>query len=249
MVRALKAIDLATLALLVIDASDGVTRQDQRLAERVDAAGNPIVVVLNKWDLLDNEAKEKVRAQVADMLGFVSYAPAMEISAKTDAVPIACTPPSSTRSRLTAKGCPRRRSTVPWRPLRRPNPRPRCPRPVRHARSDRPAHVHALHVQANPAELPALSRAVHPRALRLRPHAARTAGPAPRQLSAPGLQTLRIAMMATSSARGDEKSRAASSRVLQTMLVSWPGSRRMMWATLSSPKSWPPERASVRPSV
>ncbi len=83
MVRALKAIDLATLALLVIDAADGVTRQDQRLAERVDAAGNPIVVVLNKWDLLDNEAKEKVRAQVADMLGFVSYAPAMEISAKT----------------------------------------------------------------------------------------------------------------------------------------------------------------------
>jgi GTP-binding protein len=83
MVRALKAIDLATLALLVIDAGEGVTRQDQRLAERVDAAGNPIVVVLNKWDVLDNEAKERVRAQVADMLGFVSYAPAMEISAKT----------------------------------------------------------------------------------------------------------------------------------------------------------------------
>ncbi len=83
MVRALKAIDRATLALLVIDAGEGVTRQDQRLAERVDAAGNPIVVVLNKWDLLDNEAKERVRAQVADMLGFVSYAPAMEISAKT----------------------------------------------------------------------------------------------------------------------------------------------------------------------
>ena len=83
MVRALKAIDQATLALLVIDAGEGVTRQDQRLAERVDAAGNPIVFVLNKWDLLDNEAKERVRAQVADMLGFVSYAPAMEISAKT----------------------------------------------------------------------------------------------------------------------------------------------------------------------
>jgi GTP-binding protein len=83
MVRALKAIDQATLALLVIDAGDGVSRQDQRLAERVDAAGNPIVVVLNKWDLLDNEAKERVRAQVADMLGFISYAPAMEISAKT----------------------------------------------------------------------------------------------------------------------------------------------------------------------
>lgn len=83
MVRALQAIDRASLALLVIDASEGVTRQDQRLAERVDAAGNPVVVVLNKWDLLDNEAKDLVRAQVADMLGFISYAPALEVSAKT----------------------------------------------------------------------------------------------------------------------------------------------------------------------
>ena len=75
MVRALRAIDHAELALLVIDAGEGVTRQDQRLAERVDAAGNPVVVVLNKWDLLDNEAKAQVRRQVADMLGFLSYAP------------------------------------------------------------------------------------------------------------------------------------------------------------------------------
>jgi GTP-binding protein len=83
MVRALQAIDKATLSLLVIDAGEGVTRQDQRLAERVDAAGNPVVVVLNKWDLLDLEAKETVRGQVLDMLGFVSYAPTLEVSAKT----------------------------------------------------------------------------------------------------------------------------------------------------------------------
>jgi GTPase len=83
MVRALRAIDQAALALLVIDGGEGVTRQDQRLAERVDAAGNPIVVVVNKWDLLDNEAKARVRAQVADMLGFVSYAPVLEVSALT----------------------------------------------------------------------------------------------------------------------------------------------------------------------
>jgi GTP-binding protein len=83
MVRALQAIDQATLALVMIDACEGVTRQDQRLAERVDAAGNPVVLVLNKWDLLDVEAKDKVRAQVQDMLGFVSYAPALEISAKS----------------------------------------------------------------------------------------------------------------------------------------------------------------------
>jgi GTP-binding protein len=83
MVRALQAIDEAELTLLVIDATQGVTRQDQRLAERVDAAGNPVVVCLNKWDLLAAEAKDAVRADVADMLGFVSYAPALEISAKT----------------------------------------------------------------------------------------------------------------------------------------------------------------------
>ena len=83
MVRALQAIDRATLALLVIDAGEGVTRQDQRLAERVDAAGNPVVVVLNKWDVLGTEAKDKVRAQVADMLGFVSSRRALEISATT----------------------------------------------------------------------------------------------------------------------------------------------------------------------
>jgi GTPase len=83
MVRALRAIDQAALALLVIDGTEGVTRQDQRLAERVDAAGNPIVVIVNKWDLLDSEARAQVRAQVADMLGFVSYAPVLEVSALT----------------------------------------------------------------------------------------------------------------------------------------------------------------------
>ncbi len=57
LVRALQAIDSADAALFVIDATEGVTHQDQRLAERVDAAGNPIVLVLNKWELLDAEAR------------------------------------------------------------------------------------------------------------------------------------------------------------------------------------------------
>jgi len=83
MVRALQAIDRASLALLVVDASEGVTRQDQRLAERLDAAGNPVVVVLNKWDLLDAEGRAKVRAQVDELLGFLAYAPALAVSALT----------------------------------------------------------------------------------------------------------------------------------------------------------------------
>jgi GTP-binding protein len=83
LVRALEAIDRADASLLLIDATEGITHQDQRLAERIDAAGTAIVIVLNKWDLLDTEHRAKVRAQVDDKLGFLSYAPAFPISALT----------------------------------------------------------------------------------------------------------------------------------------------------------------------
>jgi len=81
LVRALEAIDRADAALLVIDASEGVTNQDQRLAERIDAAGTAVVIICNKWDLVDTEDRDKIRRQVADMLGFLSYAPMIPISA------------------------------------------------------------------------------------------------------------------------------------------------------------------------
>jgi GTP-binding protein len=81
LVRALAAIDRADACLLVIDATVGVTHQDQRLAERVDASGCAVVVVLNKWDLLDAEEREKVRANVPRMLGFLGYAPVLPASA------------------------------------------------------------------------------------------------------------------------------------------------------------------------
>ena len=83
LVRALEAIDRADASLLLIDATEGITHQDQRLAERIDAAGTAIVIVLNKWDLLDTEHRAKIRAQVEDKLGFLSYAPAFPISALT----------------------------------------------------------------------------------------------------------------------------------------------------------------------
>ena len=81
LVRALQAVDEADVALLVIDATDGVTGQDQRLAERVDAAGCPIVVILNKWELLDAEQRADVRWQVSDKLRFVGDAPVLPVSA------------------------------------------------------------------------------------------------------------------------------------------------------------------------
>ncbi len=83
LVRALQSLDRASCALLVIDASEGITRQDQRLAERVDAAGGPVVMILNKWDLLDAEQRAAVTIDMADRLGFLAYAPVLKISART----------------------------------------------------------------------------------------------------------------------------------------------------------------------
>ncbi len=83
LVRALKAIDEADVAMLVIDATVGVTSQDQRLAERVDVAGCPILVVLNKWELLESEQRRQVEADLARMLYFIDDAPVLKISALT----------------------------------------------------------------------------------------------------------------------------------------------------------------------
>ncbi len=81
LVRALRAVDRADVALLVIDATEGVTAQDQRLAERIDVAGCPVVVILNKWDLLDTEQRAEVTRQVGRRLHFVGDAIVLRISA------------------------------------------------------------------------------------------------------------------------------------------------------------------------
>ena len=83
LVRALQSVDRADVALLLIDATEGVTHQDQRLAERVDAAGTAAVIVLNKWEELDADGRADVRDQVADRLGFLGYAPVLKVSART----------------------------------------------------------------------------------------------------------------------------------------------------------------------
>ena len=83
LVRALRAVDKSDVALLVIDATLGVTAQDQRLAERVDAAGCPIVVMLNKWDLLDAEGRQDALRSVERKLHFLGESPKLRISAMT----------------------------------------------------------------------------------------------------------------------------------------------------------------------
>jgi GTP-binding protein len=71
------------VALLVIDATVGVTHQDQRLAERIDAAGCPIVIVLNKWELLDTEQKAAVSYDIGQKLAFLGESVVIRISALT----------------------------------------------------------------------------------------------------------------------------------------------------------------------
>ncbi|MSV90207.1 MAG: ribosome biogenesis GTPase Der, partial [Actinobacteria bacterium] len=84
MVRALQAVDGADVALLVIDATVGVSAQDQRLAERVDAAGCPVVVLLNKWETIaDAEERAKISSDIERKLHFIGDSPVLKISALT----------------------------------------------------------------------------------------------------------------------------------------------------------------------
>jgi GTP-binding protein len=79
--RSLDALDRADIAILVIDATIGATGQDQRLAERISAAGCPSLVVLNKWELVAVEDRDDVLATVGEKLAFLGDAPVMKTTA------------------------------------------------------------------------------------------------------------------------------------------------------------------------
>lgn len=81
-VRAMRAIDRAQVVLLVIDATLGLTDQDQRVAGMAAERGCAMVVLLNKWDLVEGpEAKAEIHERIEDRLMFVGYAPVIAISA------------------------------------------------------------------------------------------------------------------------------------------------------------------------
>ena len=79
--RSLDALDRADIAVLVVDATTGATGQDQRLAERISAAGCPAVVVLNKWELIATEERPGLLASVEERLSFLGDAPILKTSA------------------------------------------------------------------------------------------------------------------------------------------------------------------------
>lgn len=82
-IRAKQALEAADIVLFVVDATEGVTHQEQRLAEEIAKAGAGVVVILNKWDAADEEAKSWVEDGVGDRLAFISWAPVLRMSALT----------------------------------------------------------------------------------------------------------------------------------------------------------------------
>ena len=83
--RATMAIDRADVCLIMIDATEGVTEQDTKVAGLAHEAGKACIIVVNKWDLIEKDGKtmDRMRKDVYRDLAFMSYAPVLFISALT----------------------------------------------------------------------------------------------------------------------------------------------------------------------
>ena len=83
--RTLLAIERADVCLMMIDANEGVTEQDAKIAGEAHEAGKGIIIVVNKWDEYEKETGtlEKYKKEVYNKLAYLSYAPIIFISAKT----------------------------------------------------------------------------------------------------------------------------------------------------------------------
>ena len=83
--RAEMAVDRADVCLIVVDATEGVTAQDERVAGIAHESGKTCIIIINKWDLVEKETGtlENYRKEVYEKLAYMTYAPVLFISAKT----------------------------------------------------------------------------------------------------------------------------------------------------------------------
>ena len=83
--RTLLAIERADVCLMMIDATEGVTDQDAKIAGEAHEAGKGVIIVVNKWDAYEKETGtlEKYKKEIYNKLSYLSYAPIIFISAKT----------------------------------------------------------------------------------------------------------------------------------------------------------------------
>ena len=84
-IRSWTAVDRADVCIVMIDARDGITEQDTKIAGYAHEQGKASIIAVNKWDLVDKETGtlEEYRRKIAQDLEFMSYAPSVFISAKT----------------------------------------------------------------------------------------------------------------------------------------------------------------------
>ena len=83
--RSIAAIDRADVVLILIDANEGVTEQDTKIAGLAHEAGKASILVINKWDLVDKDTHtmDKMTEEIRQGLSYMPYAPILFISAKT----------------------------------------------------------------------------------------------------------------------------------------------------------------------
>ena len=180
LVRALRAIDDADIALLVIDATEGVTGQDQRLAERVDAAGCPIVVLLNKWELVDDpETRADVLGELAAQAGVPRRRPgAQDLGAHRQGRAQAAPAAAGRDRRSTTGGCPTRDVNRVIADAQQRQPAGGGAKVLYAVQGATDPPTFTLFVNRElPQHLPALPRALDPRGVRVRLDAAQAAGP------------------------------------------------------------------------
>jgi GTP-binding protein len=81
--RTTTAIDRAELAVLVLDASEPISEQDQRIIQTVREAGRALVIAFNKWDLVDEERRYYLEREIERELVQVKWAPRINVTART----------------------------------------------------------------------------------------------------------------------------------------------------------------------
>ena len=88
MIRTVAAVERCDVAILVIDAEEGITEQDAKIAGIAHERGKGMIIAVNKWDLIEKNDKTiyKFTNQVREVLSYMSYAELVFISAKTGPV-------------------------------------------------------------------------------------------------------------------------------------------------------------------
>ena len=152
MVRSLAAIDRADVAVLLIDATEGMTHQDQRLAERVDAGGCAVVDRAQQVGAARRRADAAdVMAQLADRFHFLAYAPVLKMSALTGLGVHKLMPALREAVEAYHRRIPTRELNLVIQGAQAAHAAARRAHPLRHAGRDRSADVHAVHEPQRPA--------------------------------------------------------------------------------------------------